>query len=214
MAGLIIDIIIVAVLIGMIIYSAKKGFLDSLAGVIIVVAAFWGASWIAKQISPAVAQWLQPVLEDRLTAKAYTTTSADAGGVLRVYGFCGEALLNMTQQVVDNITATGEAMITAVVDSVVSSIAYAIVYVVSFVLLALTLWLFSKPLKLATKLPGLHALNVLGGGILGLIKGVLVIYVAVWALQRFQVITPEMMDGSILLGMLAAGGPLMWVTTL
>ncbi len=214
MTGLILDIIIIAVLLLIVIFSAKKGFLDSLAGIIIVLAAFWGASWIAKQLSPVVAQWLQPVLTENLTAKAYTTTSADAGGLLSVYGFCGQSLLTMTQQVVDSVTTTGEAMIAAVVDSVVGSIAYAIVYVISFILLALTLWLFSKPLKLATRLPGLRALNVLGGGILGLIKGILVVYVAIWALQRFQIITPEMMDGSTLLALLVKGGPLTWVTTM
>jgi hypothetical protein len=40
---------------------------------------------------------------------------------------------------------------------------------------------------LVLRLPGLHGLNALGGGALGLAEGVLLVFLAVWVLRRLGV---------------------------
>ena len=117
----------------------------------------------------------------------------------------------MTAQVVE----TGRSVLETVVGSVVHSISYAGVFLVSFVVLLVVLTLLIKPLELATKLPGLRTLNALGGGLLGLIKGVLLVFCAVWILRKLQLlITPQLMEESMFLPFFVNRSPLSLLTGL
>ena len=50
------------------------------------------------------------------------------------------------------------------------------------------------------KLPGLHFFNGLGGGLLGLCKGAVILFVAIFCLQIFsKSITPEVVENTYLL---------------
>ena len=91
----------------------------------------------------------------------------------------------------------------------IKSAAYAVVYVVSFLLLLILLRLALTPLHLFTKLPVVHGVNAVLGGALGLVKGALLLFLVVWALQKWQLfITPEMVEKSFLLKFFAANSPM------
>ena len=68
------------------------------------------------------------------------------------------------------------------------SILYAALFLLSFVGLTVLLKLLIRALDLVgPRLPGLHALNALGGAAIGLIEGALVLFLTVWVLRRFGV---------------------------
>ena len=73
------------------------------------------------------------------------------------------------------------------------SIAYLVVFVAAFVVILLLWLLLSRALDLVARLPVLHTLNGLGGALLGLLKGVILLFVIVWVLQFFGGIFPETM---------------------
>jgi len=101
------------------------------------------------------------------------------------------------------------------VGSVVHSIAYAVLYLLSFLVLFLVLKLLLKPLDLASRLPGLRTLNGLGGAALGLVEATLLLYVAVWVLRKFQlVITPQLIEESMLLRIFTDYSPISLITSL
>ena len=57
---------------------------------------------------------------------------------------------------------------TAVIESVAQSMLYGVLYMISFVLLTFALHLLVRMLDAVLRLPGLHGLNAVGGGLWGL----------------------------------------------
>ena len=191
-----VDLIIAALLVLALIQGARQGFVQALTRIVVVIAALLLAGWIAGKLAEPAARWLEPMLteklEQRLTAQGQTE---DAGAMLAAFGY-------QAQQ-------AGETLLSAVVSTAIKSAAYAVVYVVSFLLLLILLRLALTPLHLFTKLPVVHGVNAVLGGALGLVKGALLLFLVVWALQKWQLfITPEMVEKSFLLKFFAANSPM------
>ena len=78
-----------------------------------------------------------------------------------------------------------------------------------FGLVLVVLRLALSPLHLFTKLPVVHGANALLGGALGLVKGALLVFLAVWVLQKLQLlVTPELVDKTVLLKFFARNSPI------
>ena len=78
-----------------------------------------------------------------------------------------------------------------------------------FGLVLVVLRLALSPLHLFTKLPVVHGVNALLGGALGLVKGALLVFLAVWVLQKLQLlVTPELVDKTVLLKFFARNSPI------
>lgn len=209
------DIVIAAVLVLSAWIGARKGLVKSLAGVVIVVAAFVGASFVADALAQPVADWLEPMVQQQIQDKLALQDAADASDMLSAFHFTGESLQQLADEVMEKVQETGMSLLTAVADSVTRSIAYAVVYVLAFLALLIVLWLLMKPVYLALKLPGLRTINALGGGVLGLVWGALLVFLAVWAMLRFDwVLTREMVESSGLLGFFANNSPISLITSL
>ena len=212
--ALIADLLIAAALLAAVVIGARRGLLRSLTGLVVVVLAFVLASWAADRLADPVAQKLSPLVERRIEQKLTQQESASAESVLADFGFIGERLQELTQQV-RAAQESGASLLAALSQSVAHSVAYTLVYVVSFVLLLLVLGLLSKPLQLVTKLPVIHGANAVGGGALGLLWGALVVFVVVWALRKFDILlTPETVEQSRLLRFFAEHSPLDWISGL
>ena len=213
--GFLADAVIAAVLVLAVIIGARKGLVKSLAGVVMVAAAFIGASFVANAFAEPVAQWLGPVIEESVLEKLNQQESADVESLLEQLHFGGESLQQMAGEVMDKVRETGMDLLGAVADSVAKSVAYALVYLAAFLVLLVVAWLLLRPVYLVVKLPVLRTINALGGGALGLVWGALLVFLAVWLLQRFDVyITAEMMEKSTLLRFFATNSPLSLLTSL
>ena len=215
------DVVIAVIIVLAVIIGAKSGLLQSLAGVIVLICSALGASWAARVLADPLAGKLSPMLSEGLAEKlknagdSASTATASAEEMLRQFGFSGQALENLAKEAVQRAGETGQALADSVVNTVTHSISYAAVFLVVFIALLVVLALLIKPLELATKLPGLHALNTAGGAALGLVEGVLLVFAAVWVLRKLQlVITPEMVENSTLLKFFANNSPLSLLTGL
>ena len=82
---------------------------------------------------------------------------------------------------------TGVSVVSAVIQSLARSVIYGILFVLGFIVLTILLHILAAAMDLLTKLPGLHAVNALGGGALGLVKGALVVFLGIWFLRRLGV---------------------------
>ena len=133
----------------------------------------------------------------------------DAGEMLAAFGFEGDTLSELVDNAVEKAQQAGETLLSAVVSTALKSAAYAVVYVVSFLLLLLLLRLVLTPLHLFTKLPVVHGVNALLGGVLGLVKCALLLFLAVWVLQKLQLlVTPELVNKTVLLKFFAQNSPI------
>ena len=216
-----VDLFMAAILLLALVLGIRQGFLQSLARVAIVIVALLGAAWLAQHLADPAAKWLEPVLTEKLQqqmsgqAVAVDDPSLAAAGLLETFGFSGDVLDELVQSVTDKAQEMGQTLLTAVVSTVLRSVAYAVVYLVSFLLLLLLLRLLLAPLHLFTKLPGVHGINAALGGVLGLVKGALLLFFAVWLLRRLQLwITPELISQTYILRFFAEHSPMELITSL
>lgn len=97
-------------------------------------------------------------------------------------GFLEDAIKEKTLEV----TTTAAAAVSAYLARLIAT---ALLFGLSFLLILLLWFLISRALDLAFKLPLLSAVNGIGGGLIGLIKGALVVMVVVWLARLAGFIT-------------------------
>lgn len=216
-----VDIFMAACLLLALVLGVRQGFLQSLARVAIVIVALLGAAWLAEHLADPAAKWLEPMLTEKIQQQmdgqgaAADDPSLAAAGLLETFGFSGEALDKLVESATEKAQEVGQTLLSAVVSTVLRSVAYAVVYLVSFLLLLLLLRLLLAPLHLFTKLPVVHGINAVMGGALGLVKGALLLFFAVWLLRRLQIwITPELISQTYILRFFAERSPMELITSL
>ena len=199
-APVIIDAVVVLILVGFTIFGARRGLLQTLAGLVIVIAALVGAGMIAATFSGPAAKLAAPLIEKQIEKKidaaiaesapaesTQTTEDSQLEELLSLLGLDTEVRDSMAEKAKDTVRDTGVSVAAAVVTSIAQSIIYGVLYILSFVALTVLLHVLFKAMGLLTKLPGIHGLNALGGGLLGLIEGALLLFLAVWAARRLGV---------------------------
>ena len=97
----------------------------------------------------------------------------------------------------------GRQAVDAVLDGAAYRLVHALLYMVCFMVLTFLLRLAVRLLSVAMRLPVLKQFNEAGGALLGMGKGAVLVCLGVWVLGRTGVITPELAEGSLLLGPLA-----------
>ena len=198
-APVIMDIAAAAVLLLFLILGARAGLIRSLAGLVIVVVALVGAGMIAATFADPAAKLAAPMIEKAVTQKVEEAITAETGmlDTERADPEIGELLsmLSLDEEVKEGITNraeqtirdTGASVISAVVEGLCRSVIYGLLYILSFLGLWLLLHVLAKAMDLLARLPGLSTLNALGGAALGLVKGVLVLFLAIWAARRLGI---------------------------
>ena len=198
-APVIMDIAAAAVLLLFLVLGARAGLIRSLAGLVIVVVALVGAGMIAATFADPAAKLAAPMIEKAMTQKVEEAITAETGmlDTERVDPEIGEVLsmLSLDEEVKEGITNraeqtirdTGASVISAVVESLCRSVIYGLLYIFAFLGLWLLLHVLAKAMDLLARLPGLSSLNALGGAALGLVKGVLVLFLAIWAARRLGI---------------------------
>ena len=199
-APVIIDAVVVLILVGFTIFGARRGLLQTLAGLVIVIAALVGAGMIAATFSGPAAKLAAPLIEKQIEKKidaaiaesaaaesTKTTEDSQLEELLSLLGLDTEVRDSMAKKAKDTVRDTGVSVAAAVVTSIAQSIIYGVLYILSFAALTVLLHVLFKAMGLLTKLPGIHSLNALGGGLLGLIEGALLLFLAVWAARRLGV---------------------------
>ena len=195
----IMDIVAVAALLIFVIVGAREGLFRSLAGLVIVVVALVGAGMIAATLADPAAKLITPIIEKAITEKVddaitektgkLDTQRTDTGveELMDILGLDEDVRQSIGQRAEESVRSTGASAISAVVESLCRSIIYGVLYIFSFLALSVLLHILAKAMDLLTKLPVIHSLNALGGGAIGLVKGALVLFLAIWALRRLGV---------------------------
>ena len=197
----IIDAIVVLVLAGFTIWGVRRGLLQALAGLVIVVVALVGAGMIAATFSAPAARLAAPFIEKQIEKKVDAAleeqmcepqlpeedSDRQLEELLSLLGLDTELRDSLSEQAKDTVRETGVSAVAAVVTGVAQSMIYGILYFLSFAALMILLHVLLGAMGLLAKLPGLRGLNALGGGLLGLIEGALLLFLAVWIARRLGV---------------------------
>ena len=199
----IIDVIAAAVLIAAAAWGAHRGLFRSLAGLAVVIVALVGAAVIANALAAPAARLVTPLIREGIETRVDEAMAQQSQGVqmpeadvdegfeiadlLALMGLDEDVRDSLARQTEEKIQDTGVSLAMAVVESVAESILYAALFLLSFVVLTIALKLLIRALDLVLQLPGLHLVNSLGGGLIGLAEGALALFLAIWVLRRFGV---------------------------
>ena len=237
--AIILDILTAAALIAFTVAGAHRGFFRTVAGLLAVILALVGAQLFTNWAAPHVSGVLQPAIERRVEKKVdaalggssvITPQEPQIGAsrpdsetqdqktaeeesqiqsLLRAIGVDEQLFRRLGDQAMGKIRDTGVTVATAVVQSVAETAIRALLFLLSFVVFLLLLKLLAKVLDLALKLPVLRSMNGLAGAGVGLVEGILAIFLAIWLLRRLGVSfeTPTV-EGTYLLSFFSQHTPL------
>ena len=200
-APVIIDAVVVLILVGFTVLGARRGLMQTLAGLVIVVVALVGAGMIAATFSGPLSRLVAPLIERRIEQKVDAAIEEQAARMpevemeeelqieplLALLGLDEDVRGSLVKKTQKTVRDTGVSVAAAVVTSITQSMIYGVLYILAFLVLMLLLHVLFKAMDLLTRLPGLRGLNALGGGLLGLIEGALLLFLAVWAARRLGV---------------------------
>ena len=237
--AIILDILTAAALIAFTVAGAHRGFFRTVAGLLAVILALVGAQLFTNWAAPHVSGVLQPAIERRVEKKVdaalgggssvltpqepqigasrpdsetqdqKTEEESQIQSLLRAIGVDEQLFRRLGDQAMGKIRDTGVTVATAVVQSVAETAIRALLFLLSFVVFLLLLKLLAKVLDLALKLPVLRGMNGLAGAGVGLVEGILAIFLAIWLLRRLGVSfeTPTV-EGTYLLSFFSQHTPL------
>lgn len=196
----IIDLVLAVVLIGFVVFGAKRGLYRALAGLLVLVLALAGAGWLTEICASGVEDVLRPPLTRRMESivseamleeTAKIEDIADAEPILMVeqflrrFGWKGDLGETLRESTESALTDVEKALACALVESVLPVVVSAVLKAVFFVLLLFVLRLISRLLQpLIEHLPVIRQFNRLLGGGVGFLQGVVAIFVAFWLVER------------------------------
>jgi uncharacterized membrane protein required for colicin V production len=212
------DAIVVIILMVAVCYGAKRGLLESLAGLLIVFMAVAGAGIAAGTFAGPVTEAVTPLIEERVAEKVREAVEEQAGSVewdlfetddadtglmdeaLNLLGLDEEVRKSLAERAESTVKDTGTTLAVALVKSLVHTVIHGILFVLAFALLLLLLKVLTGAMGLVLQLPGLRLLNTLGGAFFGLVEGALLLFLAVWVSRRLGVSfeTPPLSEAHIL----------------
>lgn len=215
---IVIDLILLAILLFFMAMGAKRGFVLTFCSLMAVIVALVGANFLANTLTPAVSKAIEPTIETTIqtalesqvqslqdTATGETLTAIrDKGGL---YALVADAMADALEQV--DLSPTVAQVATQAATAVATQLAHGLLFLVAFFLVLLGWTLLSHALDLVAKLPGLSSLNGLLGGVVGLVKGLIIAYIAVWVLYALTgTVSQETARQTHLFLFLAQHGPL------
>lgn len=188
MSFLIYDLIVVGILALFTWLGWRKGLLLSLCGLVVAIAAFVGAGFLADTFDAPVAQAMTPrlasILDERISQHFEEGDTSSIADMLRqeggLYAWAADAVEEGAldeEHLFTDVTSAVRTATQALAQRIAHSLLFALAFLVLYVLLTLAL----HALNLVAKLPGLHFCNGLGGGAIGLVKGGIIVFVAVGA---------------------------------
>ena len=222
------DLAILAVLLLFVWLGCKRGLVLTLCSLLAVFVALIGASVLSDALAEPVAKAIEPAvtqsIHDQVTsycqrAPEVGATSQDEAdwlarlpleevleSLMESKAFRGFAE-SFEKAVDDKAAEIVTHAVQALAHFVAVQIARTVIFAVAFVAVMAAWHFLSRALDLVAKLPVLSSVNRWGGGAAGLVKGALVVFIAVWLL-RDSCIPREAVAGSLLLRFFATVNPL------
>lgn len=221
------DVMIAAVLLFFLWRGYVKGFVLTLCSLLAVFVALIGASILsnalaepaAKAVEPIVQQHIQEALTEAIKSTEFVSVD---GGVAEIpdelplnavidqlkeselYQGFADAFQKAVDSGVAEVTANAAQ---SLAHFVAVQIARLVIFAIAFIAVLIAWFFISHTLDLVAKLPVLSTVNAWGGGAVGLIKGALIVFIAVWLL-RGSYIPSEAVEKTWLLKFFATASPL------
>lgn len=214
-----VDIILLLILIVCILSGYRKGLILSLCSLLILVVSCLGASVAQQALTPRVVEQVTPQITMAISEKLEEQVSlatenalADAGeagitmggqeitlgdlmDLLNTFGLDVEATARNTASEISAplVAAAAQAMAEAIVEA----FAGLLIYLAAFLIIFLLLRTVELGVNAVDRLPVIHTLNHLSGGIVGLVSGAFILVMVMALLTRTGAMPEETFNGPV-----------------
>lgn len=202
--NIIIDLALVGILALCVLNGYKKGLIMGISGILALIVAFYGANLIAETFSSEFTSMIEPMIRDLVGGAVEETkeelpADQDNGegevyqisyNSLKKLGILESAAEKLAEELKDEVREVGSSLKSAIVHKLSSAIAYVATLIIVFILIIIIFKLLANVLNFAFKLPGLNLINGIGGAALGLIKGMLLLFIITWAARFIGFLVP------------------------
>ena len=197
MVSLIIDIVLVAIVLITIFLSAKQGFIKVFLGLVGMVVALVCSLWISgiaaefvfnKAIATAISSSITQTVENVGTQSAEAIVESMPETLYSAAQMLNVDLNGLIKQGLSNTTngsaqAISEALVENIAKPLVTSLVRFIIFLILYILIIVLIKLITNTLNLVAKLPLLSSANKLLGGVLGFVKGLVIVCIICFALN-------------------------------
>ncbi len=221
------DIAIVLILLFFVWLGARRGLILTLASLLAVFVALAGASFLSDALAEPVAKAIEPAVASGIhdTVSSYFQRAPEVGATsqdeddwlaqlpleellepLENSRFFRGYVETFQKAVDDGVAEIVTHAAQALAHFVAVQIARTVLFVLIFFAILIAWFFLSHALDLVAKLPVLSTVNAWGGGLAGLVKGALVLFIAGWLLKNS--LPPEAVGQTILLKFFCTVSPL------
>lgn len=209
---LIYDLGIIVVLLLFALWGRHRGLILSVFSLAAVLVAIVGSFVLSGLLAPKITEWVQPIAEDTVVSAVQSVlpdeilatmspnssaeqNAPDTFSLNAVQNYLKESGTELSETMrvfLDHFSeekkdalVSAEELTSAAVKHITGTIVRAILFLLAFVIILILWRLLARTLDLVSRLPGLNALNKLGGFLFGAVRGALLLFVAAWVLQWY-----------------------------
>lgn len=204
MPYLVYDLAVLAILLFFIWLGYRKGLVLTLCSLLAVFVALIGASFLSDALAEPVAKAIEPVVTSHIhdTVTSYYQRAPEVGATsqdeadwlaqlpieallepLRESKFLQGYVETFQNAVDDKASEIVTHAAQALAHYVAVQLARTAIFILAFFAVLIAWFFLSRALDLVARLPVLYSANHWGGGAAGLLKGALVVFIAVWLLK-------------------------------
>lgn len=218
---LLLDVAILLILLLFFLQGRKKGLVLTLCGLVAVFVAFFGARMATEAFTPRVTEAIRPHIHAALSDQIDTNVNEYLEGLLsgeqdsaltealKTLGLHDRMTEAVRSALEKNAAGNLTDAVTALTGAIAEVVAGVLIFLAAFLLLLLVWSLISRLLDLAARIPGINFLNRTLGGLAGLVKGALLLFLAAWVLRMFDGVIPDpVLERSVLLEFFCTFNPL------
>ena len=183
-----VDWMILLVIVIYVIAGFRKGFIATIASALGTLAALVVALFAASTLKEPVGAMFAPFLTGSVNRhvpqlQEYSGSVNDLWNSISGYL---QVILNdhgISPETLESSEDPAGTLLDAIVRSVGESMAYIVIFFIAFIVLRIAIHLVVGMLELIASLPVIHSFNALLGGLVGLITGVLLCTIVLWAIK-------------------------------
>ena len=183
-----VDWMILLVIVIYVIAGFRKGFIATIASALGTLAALIVALFAASTLKEPVGAMFAPFLTGSVNRhvpqlQEYSGSVNDLWNSISGYL---QVILNdhgISPETLESSEDPAGTLLDAIVRSVGESMAYIVIFFIAFIVLRIAIHLVVGMLDLIASLPVIHSFNALLGGLIGLITGVLLCTIVLWAIK-------------------------------
>ena len=183
-----VDWMILLVIVIYVIAGFRKGFISTIASALGTLAALVVALFAASTLKEPVGAMFAPFVTGSVNRhvpqlQEYSGSVNDLWNSISGYL---QVILNdhgISPETLESSEDPAGTLLDAIVRSVGESMAYIVIFFIAFIVLRIAIHLVVGMLDLIASLPVIHSFNALLGGLVGLITGVLLCTIVLWAIK-------------------------------